>query len=103
VTVDAETFERIAEHVHIGWMQEKQRQGFADHAFTGQVLFEDGKRIGTHPAFCAVPQCSKLPSEHHPDMLPYADLAENVKDYDRATVRAVLAGIDAAGLKIVPA
>lgn len=26
----------------------------------------------------------------HPDMIPYKDLAENVKEYDRVTVRAVL-------------
>ena len=39
--------------------------------------------------------------KHHTDMLPYADLAENVKDYDRATVRAVLSGIAAAGYVIV--
>jgi hypothetical protein len=96
--MNAETFERIAEHVHIGWMQEKQRQGFADHVYhpvTTVNLFVD--RCGIHG--CLMPN---EPNRHHDDMLPYADLAENVKEYDRATVRAVLAGIDAAGLKIVP-
>jgi hypothetical protein len=29
----------------------------------------------------------------HPDMIPYAELAESVKDYDRATVRTVLTAL----------
>lgn len=33
----------------------------------------------------------------HPNMIPYADLTKNVKDYDRATVRRVL---DALGLPV---
>lgn len=85
--MDAETFERVAEQVHNAWAAEKQRQGFADHVRT---IDDSGRGCCTN-------------EKHHPDMLPYADLAENIKDYDRATVRAVLAGIDAAGLKVVPA
>lgn len=96
-----EQFERIAEQVHRSWMDEKVRQGFADHRFTGQVLIDNGQRLGVHPEFCGVPGCKKMMSDHHEDMRPYADLTENVKDYDRATVRAVLAGIEAAGLTIV--
>jgi hypothetical protein len=87
VTVDAETFEQIAEHVHRRWAAEKQRQGFADHIFEEQTA-SDAIHCG---------RCGRLWSNHHPDMLPYAELAENVKEYDRATVRAVLAGIEAAG------
>ena len=33
----------------------------------------------------------------HPDMLPYNDLSEEVKEYDRATVRAVLNAMDLLG------
>jgi hypothetical protein len=89
--MNAETFEQIAEHVHIGWMHEKQRQGFASHT------------IDRCPETLHRGQCSVQEAKHHPDMLSYAELAENVKEYDRVTVRAVLAGIEAAGLKIVPA
>ena len=31
--------------------------------------------------------------ENHPDMVPYAELEENVKEYDRVTVRAVMKAI----------
>jgi hypothetical protein len=90
--VDEHTFEKIAEAVHIGWMDEKQRQGFADHAWSGYAC-----------EACGCPRACGLPhTKHHADMLPYADLPENVKDYDRATVRAVLSGIESAGLKVVP-
>lgn len=77
--------EVLAERSHIGWMKEKQAQGFADHART-----VDASGHGC---------CTK--ELHHPDMLPYADLAESVKEYDRATVRGVLDGIAEAGYVIV--
>jgi hypothetical protein len=98
--VDAETFERIAEHVHRGWAAEKQRQGFADHVWQS----DGGRGEDRGCATCtAKKDYYRSRAMHHADMLPYADLAENIKDYDRATVHAVLAGIDAAGLTVVPA
>lgn len=92
-----EQFEQIAEQVHIGWMLEKRRQGFADH-----VWQSDGGRGDDRG--CSV-CCTKRDyfisrAKHHPDMLPYADLAENIKKYNRGTVRAVLAGIEAIGLRV---
>jgi len=92
-----EQFEKIAEQVHQAWADEKVRQGFADHAYhpvTTVNPFVD--RCGIHG--CLMPNDA---SKHHDDMLPYADLAENIREYDRAAVRAVLAGIEAAGLTIV--
>lgn len=94
-----EQFEAIAEQVHIGWMQEKQRQGFAAHAW--MAISDKPDACAALPHFmepCALPK-----HRHHNDMLPYADLAEHVKEYDRVTVRAVLAGIDATGLCVAPA
>lgn len=83
-----EAVERIAEAVHIGWMEEKQRQGFADHPFSPVAFERDGSctRCGVHGV------------NHHADMRPYADLAESTKEYDRATVRAVLDALASAGL-----
>lgn len=103
--MDADTLEKIAAAVHRSWTDEKVRQGFADHVldpkptaetFTGS---DGGLFIGTVTS-CA--RCPLYQDKHHADMLPYADLAENVREYDRATVRAVLAGIEAAGLMVVP-
>jgi hypothetical protein len=101
VNDDSDLIEQLAERVHASWAAEKQRQGFVDHPFqrdtshSGQPMkcAQCGglQRIGSHPD-----------NNHHPDMLPYADLAENVKEYDRATVRAVLDAIHQAGYLIVP-
>lgn len=33
----------------------------------------------------------------HPDMIPYNDLAENIKEYDRVTVRTVLLALNKQG------
>jgi hypothetical protein len=76
--------EEIAEDVHKGWMAEKQKQGCADHVYTGLQ------------AEC----CTRPEGKHHPDMLPYAELADNVKEYDRATARAVLQGLERRGYVI---
>src|SRR4051812_16939877 len=78
--------EALAERSHIGWMEEKQRQGYADH-----VRSIDANGIGC---------CTN--EKHHPDMLPYAELPEHIKEYDRVTVRGVLDGIEAAGYRVVP-
>jgi len=92
-----ELIEVLAEGSHRSWMAEKQRQGFADHGWMS---------ISDRPQQCAglphfVTLCGLPKERHRPDMLPYADLAENVKEYDRATVRGVLANIKAAGYCVV--
>jgi hypothetical protein len=38
----------------------------------------------------------------HPDLVPYADLTESEKDYDRTTVRETVKGIMALGFEIRP-
>lgn len=84
--MDPDLIEALADAVHQGWMAERVAQGFPDHAW------------GTdrHGQNCWVSK-----DRHHSDMLPYADLAENIKEYDRATVRAVLNALDTAGLAVV--
>lgn len=78
--------ETLSDHVHQAWMKEKLRQGFADHP---RSVDESGRGCCTAEM-------------HHTDMLPYADLPESIKDYDRVTVRAVLAGIESAGYRLWP-
>lgn len=75
--------EIIAAEVHNAWWREKEKQGF--HA----------------PMDCACPietgqdaTFSKRCESCHTDMYPYEDLPENVKEYDRVTVNAVLDAIE---------
>ena len=37
----------------------------------------------------------------HTDMYPYDELPENIKEYDRVTVRAVLQAMDELGIKLL--
>jgi hypothetical protein len=91
--------ERLSEKVHQAWESEKQRQGFADH--TWETTCWDYSHCDHD---CTRPGCKVGRKEqHHTDMLPYADLPENVKEYDRATVRAVLAAIQESGYQTTPA
>ena len=72
--------EKLSEKVHDAWMKEKSAQGF--HA---PSYHKDG---------CS--SCTKC----HTDMIPYSDLAENIKDYDRITVNTVLQALDDLGVKL---
>lgn len=90
--IDDATLEVLAEHVHNGWMAEKQRQGFADHV----VKIDSISGLIWGCRLCSLPY-----DKHHADMLPYADLAEHIKEYDRATVRAVLGALESAGIALI--
>lgn len=92
----SELREYLAERSHIGWMAERQSQGFADHVYRGEW-------VGDTPYVQCSTTCALPQDKHHPDMVPYADLPEHVKAYDRRTVDGVLAGIEAAGYRIVKA
>ena len=63
---EKELVEILSEKVHNAWMEEKKAQGFT----YGEKYDDMNKK--------------------HPDMLPYKELSEKVKEYDRVTVRAVL-------------
>lgn len=58
--------EKLSEKVHNAWMKKKEAQGFS----YGKEYDKEKKK--------------------HPDMLPYNELKEEVKEYDRVTVKAVL-------------
>jgi hypothetical protein len=91
--MDADLIEQLSDKVHQGWEAEKIKQGFADHVIVS----------GCFPPYRDCHRCDLPTAKHHTDMLPYADLPEHVKEYDRATVRAVLGALDELGHRIVPA
>jgi len=89
-----ENKEQIAAEVHNAWWDEKKRQGFhppvdcmsqsAKDAHT-----QDIKSLGYNAFMKFYKYCDKC----HPDMCPYKDLPEEIKDYDRVTVQVVIDAI----------
>ncbi len=80
--------ENISANVHDAWWLSKVEQGF--HAPVDCTLrlyepIEDENEEILRERFCE--KC-------HPDMVPYNKLPENIKDYDRVTVDAVLKAIE---------
>jgi len=71
--------EKLSERVHDAWAREKDVQGFHSPSY-----HEDGYT------------CSKC----HSDMVPYEWLEDNIKEYDRVTVRTVLQALDELGVKL---
>jgi len=71
--------EKLSEKVHDAWAREKDAQGFHSPSY-----HEDGSI------------CSKC----HSDMIPYEWLEENIKEYDRVTVRTVLQALDELGVRL---
>ena len=90
--------ENIAEEVHNSWWNEKMKQGFhspqdcisdnhksyqkAD--WTSKERFEDNQN----------PKFYKWCEKCHTDMYGYKELDENIKDYDRVTVKTVIKAIE---------
>jgi len=70
--------EEISTEVHNAWWEEKKRQGF--HPPLVCKYYKGDKFIK------CCPNC-------HTDMYLYRDLPENIKEYDRVTVRTVLNAI----------
>ena len=77
--------EELSEEVHNAWMKEKLEQGF--HAPNNCTWFP---LIETDETNKFVKRCEKC----HTDLYPYSELPENIKEYDRVTVRAVLGAIE---------
>lgn len=73
--------EFLSEQVHNAWMEEKHNQGF--HA-PKDCQYHDDLWEGKFDKSC---------DKCHIDLYPYYELPENIKEYDRVTVRAVLAAI----------
>jgi hypothetical protein len=96
--VNDDLIEKLSDIVHQQWMAEKQRQGFADHVFSENC--HAGCPAGTHD-LCRDDKCYTGRARHHADMLPYAELTEHIKEYDRVTVRGVLAGLKSLGYEVI--
>lgn len=94
-----ENIEFISEEVHNAWMEEKRKQGFhsplecESHNYksfqkSGEHAKERFYDVGNNPKFYK--WCDKC----HTDLYPYDELAENIKEYDRVTVRTLIDAID---------
>lgn len=68
--------EKVSAKVHDAWWEEKKAQGFHSPA--------EGHDLPSEYKFMT--QCGRC----HTDMYPYEELPENIKEYDRVTVRSVL-------------
>lgn len=79
-----ENLEKIAEGVHNSWWEEKKKQGFHPPSECPQRI---APRIGEQGVFAGL--FIKICDKCHPDMYPYRILPDNVKEYDRVTVRSV--------------
>ena len=92
-----DNLEFLAEKVHKAWWAEKDKQGFHP---------PNGCRSENHISFMSAdwqakerfeehfnPKFYKWCDQCHPDMYPYEQLPENIKEYDRVTVRTVLNAI----------
>jgi ssDNA-binding Zn-finger/Zn-ribbon topoisomerase 1 len=82
--------EFLAEQVHNAWMEEKWAQGF--HA-PKQCPNNEFKNNDPEERLKNYRFCDKC----HPDLYTYDELSENIKEYDRVTVRAVLNAIKKLG------
>lgn len=71
-----------AEAVHLAWMATKLSHGFADHPLTPY----NGDPTSV---FCAKSGCILGRYKHHTDMIPFAELSDEIKAYDYATALAV--------------
>ena len=86
--------EKIASGVHDAWWDEKKKQGFhppyeCKTKEASDAHAQDMKSYGHHE----FPKFHKFCDKCHTDMYPYEQLPENIKDYDRVTVSAVLSAI----------
>lgn len=93
-----DNLEQISEKVHNAWMKEKLSQGFhspddcqsKNHKGFLNTNWKNQERLTDlhNPKFYE--WCDKC----HTDLYPYSELPENIKEYDRVTVKAVISAID---------
>ena len=81
-----ENIEFLSEQVHNAWWEEKKKQGF--HSPKECPTLRIGDTILFFKKYC---------DKCHTDMYPYNELPENVKEYDRVTVRTVIEAIKKMG------
>ena len=77
------TIEFAADKVHNAWMDEMIYQGF-----------HPPENCPTYFKGCLFNKFQKRCEKCHTDLYPYSELPENIKDYDRVTVIAVLNAIN---------
>lgn len=81
---EIEYIELLSEEVHKAWMQEKISQGFhspMDCPGYQWLSLPERKEYTKYDKHCL--KC-------HTDIYTYSELPENIKEYNRATVRAVI-------------
>jgi hypothetical protein len=80
--------EELSEEVHKSWMKEKLDQGFhaPDDCPTNGIEHPHSNliKIGKFEKHC---------DKCHPDLYPYSELRDNIKEYDRVTVKTVISAI----------
>lgn len=85
--MEIELLEQMAEKAHDTWRDEKKRQGF-HHPHKCQLYLHSAitQGMSEEEAIEKInldnPPCTKC----HKDMKPYAELSEDVKDFDRQMV-----------------
>ena len=92
--MDNKIIELISEEVHNAWMKEKRDQGFhspdecqsKNHKSFLNASCENQERMTD----VIDPKFYKWCDKCHTDLYPYKELPDNIKEYDRVTVRAVL-------------
>jgi len=82
------TIEFASEKVHNAWMDEKLSQGF--HSPYECPIFKNASR----PEQSYMNKFRKNCEKCHTDLYPYPELPENIKEYDRVTVVAVLNAVN---------
>lgn len=87
----SELIEQLSAEVHNAWWEEKKKQGF--HAPVECSVFPTSDTL-------ELIRFKKRCANCHPDMYPYEELAENIKDYDRVMVRTCLSAIKNAGYDV---
>lgn len=97
--------EQIGEAAHKAWKSYMIASGYADHVFDPEPRFEyDNGPSAVHFGYTGrcqyKPYCSKREYEHHPDMVPWADLPENKRGKYLEPVKAVFLATYAEGYEI---
>lgn len=91
---DAVVIEQLAEVIHNAWVEEKKKDGIADHPWTDNTCQIFGHILCAERVYEGDDSdkyhCHKPQDEHHPDMIPYSGLSDRTKEHKRAIAHAIL-------------
>lgn len=98
--MSSEIREQLARMVHEAWLKEREKQGFVP-PIPGKCPTCGSQQTMTNDA--SIIFCTKgcPPLKTHQRMLPYDDLSEDEKGYNRASVAGVIEALKALGYDIV--